>query len=110
MKLCIYQIDLKLDVKNVAFRPYAEIQIQYGGRIPAELYRRVYEGAVEAENLEDVFYIFNMDHPEDYRARSLSMSDVVEIIEDHGSSFYICDTFGFKEVPFDTSQVLEDAQ
>ena len=110
MKLCIYQIDLKLDVKNVAFRPYAEIQIQYGGRIPAELYRRAYEGAVEAENLEDVFYIFNMDHPEDYRARSLSMSDVVEIIEDNGSSFYICDTFGFKEVPFDTSQVLEDAQ
>ena len=51
-----------------------------------------------------------MDHPEDYRARSLSMSDVVEIIEDNGSSFYICDTFGFKEVPFDTSQVLEDAQ
>jgi len=40
-------------------------------------------------------------------ARSLSMSDVVEIIEDHGSSFHICDTFGFKEVDFDTSKVLE---
>ena len=110
MKLRIYQIDLNLDGKNVAFRSYGEILSQYGGRVPAELYRNAYEGTVEAENLEDVFYIFNMDHPEDYRARSLSMSDVVEIIEDHGSSFYICDTFGFKEVPFDTSQVLEDAQ
>ena len=110
MKIKIYQIDLSLDDQHVAFRSHAEIQSQYGGRIPAELYRKTYEGAVEAENLEDVFYIFNMDHPEDYRARSLSMSDVVEIIEDHGSSFYICDTFGFKEVPFDTSLVLEDAQ
>lgn len=107
MKICIYQIDLSLDGKNVAFRSCGEILSQYGGRVPAELYRRAYEGTVEAENLEDVFYIFNMDHPENYRARSLSMSDVVEIIEDHGSSFHICDTFGFKEVDFDTSKVLE---
>ena len=110
MKIRIYQIDLNLDDQHVAFRSHAEIQSKHRGRIPAELYRKTYEGAVEAENLEDVFYIFNMDHPEDYRARSLSMSDVVEIIEDHGSSFYICDTFGFKEVPFDTVRVLEDAQ
>ena len=110
MKLRIYQIDLSLDEHHVAFRSHAEIQNRYGGRVPAELYRKAYEGTVEAENLEDVFYIFNMDHPEDYRARSLSMSDVVEVIEDHGSSFYICDTFGFKEVPFDTVRVLEDAQ
>ena len=110
MKIRIYQIDLNLNDQHVAFRSHAEIQNQYGGRIPAELYRKAYEGTVEAENLEDVFYIFNMDHPEDYRARSLSMSDVVEIIENHGSNFYICDTFGFKEVSFDTSQVLEDAQ
>ena len=109
MKLRIYQIDLKLDVQNVAFRPYADMQTRYGGIIPAELYRKAYEGTVAAENLEDVFYIFNMDHPGDYRARSLSMSDVVEVIEDHGSTFYICDTFGFKEVPFDTSRVLEES-
>ena len=110
MKIRIYQIDLKLDVQNVAFRPHADMKNQYGGRVPAELYHKVYEGTVEADNLEDVFYIFNMDHPEDYRARSLSMSDVVEVIEDHGSSFHICDTFGFKEVDFDTSKVLEGSQ
>ena len=108
MKLRIYQIDLNLDEKRVAFRPCAEIQSQYGGRIPAELYRKAYEGTVEADNLEDVFYIFNMDHPGDYRARSLSMSDVVEIIEGDDATFHICDTFGFKEVSFDTSEVLED--
>ena len=108
MKLRIYQIDLELDEKRVAFRSCAEIQSQYGGRIPAELYRKAYEGTVEADNLEDVFYIFNMDHPGDYRARSLSMSDVVEIIEYDNSTFHICDTFGFKEVPFDASHVKQD--
>ena len=108
MKIRIYQIDLSRDDQHVAFRSHAEIQSQYGGRIPAELYRRAYEGTVEAENLEDVFYIFNMDHPEDYRARSLSMSDVVEIIEEGYSTFNICDTFGFKEVPFDVSHVKQN--
>lgn len=108
MKLRIYQIDLNLDEKRVAFRSCAEIQSQYGGRIPAELYRKAYEGNVEADNLEDVFYIFNMDHPGDYRARSLSMSDVVEIIEHDNSTFHICDTFGFKEVPFDVSHVKQN--
>ena len=108
MKIRIYQIDIELDEKHVAFRSYAEIQNQYGGRIPAELYRKVYEGTVEAENLEDVFYIFNMDHPREFRARSLSMSDVVEVIENNCSTFHICDTFGFKEVPFDVSHVKQN--
>lgn len=108
MKLRIYQIDLDLDEQHVAFRSYSDILNQYEDRLPAELYRKVYEGTVDAVNLEDVFYIFNMDHPENYRARSLSMSDVVEVIDDHGSTFHICDTFGFQEADFDTSRIQED--
>lgn len=108
MKIRIYQMELSQDTQNAVFRSCIEIQSQYGGCVPAELYCRAYEGTVEAENLEDVFYIFNMDHPEDFRARSLSMSDVVEIIEEGYSTFYICDTFGFKEVPFDVSHVKQN--
>ena len=108
MKIRIFQIDIELDEKHVAFRSYAEIQNQYGGRIPAELYRKAYEGTVDADNLEDVFYIFNMDHPREFRARSLSMSDVVEVIENNCSTFHICDIFGFKEVPFDVSHVKQN--
>ncbi len=102
MKIRIYQIDISLDEKHIAFRSYADIQKAYADRMPAELYRKVYEGTVGAESLEDVFYIFNMDHPEGYRARSLSMSDVVEVIDENGSAFHLCDTFGFAEVYFDT--------
>ena len=110
MKLRIYQIDLSLDEHHVAFRPHADMKNRYGGRVPAELYHKVYEGTVEADNLEDVFFIFNMDHPRDFRARSLSLSDVVEIVEGNSSSFHICDTMGFIEVSFDTSVVQEDPQ
>ena len=107
MKIRIYQIDLSLDDQHVAFRSHAEIQSQYGGRIPAELYRKAYEGTVEAENLEDVFYIFNMAHPQDYRGRSLSVSDVIEVVEESSSTFYYVDTIGFREVSFDTSRLMK---
>ncbi len=62
-------------------------------------YKRVYEGKIKnTENkskegvLEDLYYIFNMKHPSDYRARSLSVSDVVTL---DGKSFY-CDDIGWK--------------
>ena len=108
MRIRIYQIEMSLDEQNVAFRPYTEMQEKYSGDIPAELYRMIYEGVVPTKEFSVVFYIFNMDHPENYRARSLSMSDVVEIIEEGYSTFYICDTFGFKEVPFDVSHVKQN--
>ena len=54
-----------------------------------------------------MFYIFNMAHPQDYRTRSLSVSDVIEIVEESGSTFYYCDSIGFREVSFDTSSVMK---
>ncbi len=44
-----------------------------------------------------------MNHPDDYRGRSLSVSDIVEIkeAEDISPGFYYCDNFGFKKVKFD---------
>lgn len=104
MKIRIYQIEMSLDEKHVAFMPYAYMQEKYPEGIPAELYRLVYEYESVAVNLERLFYIFNMEHPADYRARSMSLSDVVEVIDpEKGSKFYLCDIIGFREVSFDTS-------
>ena len=108
MRIRIYQIEMSLDEQNVAFRPYTEMQEKYSGDIPAKLYRMIYEGVVPTKELSVVFYIFNMDHPREFRASSLSMSDVVEVIENNCSTFHICDTFGFKEVPFDVSHVKQN--
>lgn len=107
MKIRIYQIEMSLDEHNVAFRSHTEMQGKYPIGIPASLYRMVYEGVVPTKELSVVFYIFNMAHPQDYRARSLSVSDVIEVVEESGSTFYYCDTIGFREVPFDTSRLIK---
>lgn len=44
--------------------------------------------------LETLFYTFNIDRPEDYKARSLSVSDIVIL----GEKKFYCDSFGWKEL------------
>ena len=66
-------------------------------------YEIVYAGTLpEYENLrnmlEDLYYQFNMDRPEDFHGHSMSVSDVVAIHDDHALRFYFCDTIGFQEL------------
>ena len=107
MKIRIYQIEMSLDEHNIAFQSYAKMQEKYPNGFPANMYRMVYEGVVPTKELSVVFYIFNMAHPQDYRARSLSVSDVIEVVEENESTFYYCDTIGFREVQFDTSCLIK---
>ena len=82
MKIKIYQINMERDTKRIAFEGL-ELLEQYQGskEINSTLYDKVYEGEVDCAGLEDVFQMFNLDHPEDYKGRSLSVSDVVEVVE-----------------------------
>lgn len=51
------------------------------------------------EYLETLFYIFNQEHPEDYHAASMSVSDLVCLIDKyHKRTWYYVDGLGFKEV------------
>ena len=50
--------------------------------------------------------ILNNDVPEDFMARSLSVSDIVEVLGGAGDMcdvgcFYYCDSSGWEPVPFD---------
>ena len=45
--------------------------------------------------LNDVFRIFNIEHPEDYEARSLSVGDVVRL----GGFYFAVQKVGFKHIP-----------
>lgn len=57
--------------------------------------------------MEDVFRMFNINHPEGYRARSLSVSDVVEVTgsDKLKDGFYFCDNIGFNEIVFDPTAI-----
>lgn len=118
MKIRIYQINLERDIMRVAFSSYDQLEEMTGSpvTIDSSIYDLVYEGEVDCQDLEDVFQVFNLHHPSDHRGRSLSVSDIVEVIEvetdadndcSHGhpeAGFYYCNSFGFKKVSFGSPQ------
>ena len=105
MKVRIYQIDFERDEKFLCYRNLETVLERCGGIIPAESYNMVFEYEALSDNLERLFFIFDEAHPKGYKARSMSMSDVVEVIDPvNGSKFFFCDKIGFKEVSFDASK------
>ena len=107
MVVHIYQIHLSLDRKRVCFMPYDTITSEYGGVIPAYIYQHVYQAECETDDPEEIFRKFNLFHPADYRARSLSVSDIVAFEKGpEDRSFYFCDTFSFRKIDFDRNAVF----
>ena len=49
--------------------------------------------------LELIFVRFNDCHPDDFKAHSLSVSDVVMLTQGNECKAYFCDSFCFKEMP-----------
>jgi YodL-like protein len=84
--------------RELAFRPLAE-----GQRVDMADYRQVYAGEIEtgdhpAAVLEVLFRKFNIDQPADYRARSMSMSDMVLL---GGCVAFYCQMVGWEPVMLD---------
>lgn len=69
-------------------------------RLDESRYDKVYEARAGADDdsLGSIYYKFNVNHPEDFKGHSLSMSDVV-VLNDNGkkTAFYV-DRIGFREV------------
>lgn len=96
----IWQIDWDNDdARACAFLSLGRLESR-GMKINPKFYKGVWSGKVEAANLEDIFYIFNMEHPADFRGHSLSVSDVVEVLGggDVEPGFYFCDSWGWKRL------------
>lgn len=102
MNIAIYQIDPDRDENNVAFLNYENLErFQDSAALRSEIYDKVFEGEVECGTLEEVYQMFNIGQPDGYRGRSLSVSDVVEVVGEEKSTFHFCDSIGFREVDFD---------
>lgn len=107
MDIRIYQVNTKRDPNNVCFMAHDSLErFQGSAEVDSKIYDKVFEGNVDCKTLEGVYTMFNTNHPQGYKARSLSVSDVVEIVDaDTGkSSFHFCDSFGFKEVNFNPDE------
>ena len=103
MNIRIYQINMERDLNRIAFCSHDQLEKYQGSsEIDSKIYDKVFEGAVDASDLEDVYRVFNLEHPSEYRGRSLSVSDIVEVIDggDAEPGFHFCDSFGFQKVDF----------
>ena len=57
------------------------------------------QGQTQSEILEAIYTKFNIDHPADYKAHSLSVSDIVVLHENGENTAHFVDSFGFTELP-----------
>ena len=103
MKIRIYQINSDRDEHRMMFLSHDRLErFQGSPEVDSKIYDKVYDKEVDCSNLEEVYTMLNINHPSDYRGRSLSVSDVVEVYESDAApqGFYFCDSVGFNQVAF----------
>lgn len=98
----IYQ--LKSDDSTADIRFMNSEYLQKKGIEPQyENYELVYTGALtkdgsQIEKLEDLYRIFNVEHPQDFVGHSLSVSDIVALKQAGVVSYHYVDSIGYKEL------------
>lgn len=106
----IYQINTDRDNNRVCFLGLDTLErFQHSKEVDPVLYDRVYDGKLDCNSLETIYEKFNINHPADYKGRSLSVSDVVEIRESDtlNPGFYFVGSIGFKSISFNKSPCKE---
>lgn len=98
----IYQLkrdDATTDIRfmNSDYLKSKGIEPQY------ENYELIYTGALtkdgsQMEKLEDLYRIFNIEHPQDFTGHSLSISDIVALKQAGVVSYHYVDSIGYKEL------------
>ena len=92
----IYQIDINKDKNHVKFMPFDFVK-----NFDFSIYNEVWSGELENCSLEEIFRFFNLNHPWDFKGHSLSVSDIVQIIDSHTNvlnGYYYCDSVGWKKI------------
>ena len=110
MQIRIFQINEDRDTHHAAFSDLEHtLANQKSEEIDAGIYDASFSGDVDCGSLEDVFQMFNLDPPAGYTGRSMSVSDVIQVVDstEVPSGFYFCDAVGFKEICFDPGLVPE---
>ena len=95
---------LQLPKNNInKFRIWNWVKKDFNFHNYQEVYTCDFETTKEltSEILEDIFYVFNSNHPLDYKSHSLSVSDIVGIYSDKEKliEYFYCDSMGFKKLP-----------
>ena len=111
MRFRIYQTNLDRDHDRITFQDLENLkQFQGSAAVNSAIYDMVYEREMDCSGLEEIYRIFNLEHPDDYTGRSLSVSDIVEVVEPPVQTaadatllepgFYFRRSIGFQKVEF----------
>lgn len=98
-RYAIYHVDEDTPGKPHLFMNMAMVK-EDGITIDAANYKCVYSGRLhENEKLDDLYAVFNDNPPADYKAHSMSVSDVIITNRGGDMQAYYVDRFGFAELP-----------
>ena len=72
----------------------------HGMEVTAADYKCVYSGILhDSVSLDELYSIFNQNHPADFKGHSMSVSDVVIVNRNGDMKAYYVDSFGFADLP-----------
>lgn len=110
-KYGIYQLKPNLELDSLRFEGTESLK-RMGitkdnfDAIKPENYTLLYVGELselqketQGATLEAIFEKFNLDHPEDFRGHSLSVSDIVVLHQNGQNTAHFVDFFGYTEIP-----------
>ena len=110
-KYGIYQLKPNLELDSLRFEgteSFKRMGITKDNfdAIKPENYTLLYVGELselqketQGATLEAIFEKFNLDHPEDFRGHSLSVSDIVVLHQNGQNTAHFVDSFGYTEIP-----------
>ena len=113
----IYQLREHESTHDLRFLPMSQLQAA-GLTVERANYEVVYVGRLKTasdkaihELLEDIYYRFNMEHPEDFYGHSLSVSDVVVLKVGGMTTVHFVDSYDWQELHgFLLDQPLRNAE
>lgn len=91
----VLQINVNNNEQN-AMRLFSSLSMLKRMKMPfdSSVYKVVYQGAMDVEDVEDVYIKLQGTKPNGYKGHSLSVSDIVLI----DGKYMFCDSFGFVDV------------
>ena len=103
MIIKIHQINVGRDKNGVIFQPFNKLsEMQNTSAVDTSIYDEVFNGEVDANDLNDIFRMFNIDIPDGFQGHSLSVSDIIEVTKSKTveKGAYYVDSIGFQKVVF----------
>lgn len=104
----IYQLKDTEEARDIHFMGMDYLESK-GIAVTKENYDLLYTTPLEeGTSLEDIYTRFNIDRPADFRGHSLSVSDVVVLHQNGENTSHYVDSFGYREVPEFTKELMEE--